>query len=366
MTKNFLYISKNAFIKRDMGGREFLSKNNFHNLKKIYNKNFYYFKLGNNKIRKLISFIKSFFGNIDGINNKSLIKIEKLIKLKKINIVYFDGSNLGKCVKFIKQKFPNIKLIIYFHNIESKFFFDSMIIKKTVKSFFIMLVNYLAEKKSIKYGDKLLVLTNNDSKIMQRIYKRKADVIIPLSIKLKKIKESKIQFAKKKFLLFVGGNFYGNLDGIRWFVKNVLPFINCNLIIVGKGYLKSDFFFKKKIYLAGRAKNLDKFYNKSFATIAPIFLGSGMKTKVAESLMYGKKIFGTNEAFIGYENLKKYNDIVVECNNSKEFIYFINKTLKQKKIKLFNNKARVLFKKFYSPELNNKIFSTFLIKNKFI
>jgi hypothetical protein len=365
MLKNFLYISKNAFATKEIGGRELLSKTNFKNFKKIYKKNFYYCKLKNLKIKKLINFLNSFFCYIDGINEKSLSKIEKIIKLRKIDVVFLDGSNLGQCAKFIKKKFPNIKLIVYFHNIESKFFYDSMIIKKTIKSFFILLVNYFAEKKSIKYADKLIVLTKNDSRIMKYIYKKNADFIIPLSITPKKIKKPSLQNLKNNFLLFVGGNFYANFEGIRWFIKNVLPFINCYLIIIGKGFAKSDFILTKKVYFIENVKNLEKWYNKSFATIAPIFSGSGMKTKVAESLMYGKRIFGTSKAFAGYENLKKYGNVAIECNNSRRFIFSINKTLNQKK-NLLNNKAKFLFNKFYSSDSNYKIFLNFFYKNNFI
>lgn len=348
-----------------MGGREFLSKNNFYNLKKIYTRNFYYFKLENRKIEGVINYFKAFLGYIDGINEKSLIKLEKLIKLKKIDIVFLDGSNLGACAKFVKKKFPNIRIIIYFHNVEAIFFYDSMITEKTIKSFFIFLINYFVEKKSIKYGDRLISLTKYDSRKMSFLYKRCADTVIPLSIKSKKIKPTKVHHVKNNFLIFVGGNFYGNLKGINWFVKNILPFLNCNLLIVGKGFSKSNFFLTKKIHFIGKVKNLDKWYNKSFAAIAPIFLGSGMKTKVAESLMHGKPIFGTSKAFEGYEDLKKYKNIAIKCDNPKEFIYSINKKINQKK-NMYNKKAIILFKKFYSSESNYKYFLNFFIKNKLI
>ena len=38
--------------------------------------------------------------------------------------------------------------------------------------------------------------------------------------------------------------------------------------------------------------------------VAPIFSGSGMKTKVAESSGYGKTVFATSEAIIGYEKFE--------------------------------------------------------------
>jgi len=52
--------------------------------------------------------------------------------------------------------------------------------------------------------------------------------------------------------------------------------------------------------------------------IAPIFDGSGMKTKVAEALMFGKRIVGTPEAFTGYE--EHVAEVGVVCRTQGEFI----------------------------------------------
>ena len=52
--------------------------------------------------------------------------------------------------------------------------------------------------------------------------------------------------------------------------------------------------------------------------IAPIFDGSGMKTKVAEALMYGKRIIGTREAFSGYEDIAE--EVGWVCNTKEEFV----------------------------------------------
>ena len=41
-------------------------------------------------------------------------------------------------------------------------------------------------------------------------------------------------------------------------------------------------------------------YRGALAVVAPIRSGSGMKTKVAEALMHGKRVVGLPEAFVGY------------------------------------------------------------------
>ena len=58
-----------------------------------------------------------------------------------------------------------------------------------------------------------------------------------------------------------------------------------------------------KVEVVGAVDDLAEWYLKSHFVIAPIFDGSGMKTKGAEALMFGKKVIGTPEAFSGYEEI---------------------------------------------------------------
>ena len=46
--------------------------------------------------------------------------------------------------------------------------------------------------------------------------------------------------------------------------------------------------------------DLGEYYRNCDVVIAPIFEGSGMKTKTTEALMWGKYIIGTNESFCGF------------------------------------------------------------------
>jgi hypothetical protein len=69
-----------------------------------------------------------------------------------------------------------------------------------------------------------------------------------LEDKRKKINKFKIK-KNKKYLLFVGSAFYANLEGITWFVKEVLPKIDFNLAIVGRDFEKFKIYLKiKKLF----------------------------------------------------------------------------------------------------------------------
>jgi glycosyltransferase involved in cell wall biosynthesis len=64
-------------------------------------------------------------------------------------------------------------------------------------------------------------------------------------------------------------------------------------------------------------EDLEDYYKKSHIVISPIFIGSGMKVKIAEALMFGKIIIGTQLSFQGY---KINNADCYICNTKEEFV----------------------------------------------
>ena len=82
-----------------------------------------------------------------------------------------------------------------------------------------------------------------------------------------------------------------------------------------------------------------------------------MKVKTTEALSYGKTIFGTTEAFEGYEvDYKKVGGL---CNTTEEFIEAINKYIewwKNNGKPAFNEYSYQIFKEKYSYEASMKKF----------
>ena len=92
------------------------------------------------------------------------------------------------------------------------------------------------------------------------------------------------------------------INGLDWFLKYVLPYIDCKLMVIGremKKYSSPD--ITEKVEIIGEVEDLSVYYEMADAIICPIFIGDGMKTKTAEAMMYGKTIFATDEALEGYD-----------------------------------------------------------------
>ena len=103
----------------------------------------------------------------------------------------------------------------------------------------------------------------------------------------------------------------------------------------------------KDIEVISDAPDLLPYFEKADIMILPIFKGSGMKVKTCESLMYGKNIIATDEAFEGYE--VDYDKVGGKCNTAEEFVSRI-KDFEANPRPRFNTYSRQMFLEKYSEE----------------
>ena len=345
--KKLLFIS-NKLDQSPIGGRKNLTSLNEKILKKNFGKFFFSFKLEKKKITSIKNILMTLSGNIDGVTSKKIESIKNLIQKNDIKYIFLDGSNLGKIARKLQNK--DIKIITFCHNVETNFFLKKLKTYFNLKNLYILISNYLAEFQSVYFSNYLIFLNKRDKIMMSKYFLKKQSFIIPICLddKFKKFKNS---INKNKYLIFVGSNFFGNITGLDWYIKNVANNINVKTYVIGKGLQGKNFKNSSKVKFKGYVKNLNRYYKNALFTVAPIFKGSGMKTKVAESLMFGKPVIGLKEAFIGYERYEKR--IGIKCNNAKDFIKGIN-FLAKKKHYYYEPKLRKIY-------LDN--FSNYSMKN---
>ncbi|TAN42048.1 MAG: glycosyltransferase family 1 protein [Nitrospirae bacterium] len=308
------------------GGRELLCRLNHDALKEIYGDRLIVFELSKSSIRGLASLIDAFIGYIDGLSAETIADALSQIHDRNVEKIFVDGSNFGEFVRVVKAKFSNVRIYTFFHNVEARFFLGALKQFKTLRAVGVLAANYLAERKSVIFSDKIICMNERDSRLLERVYGRPATDLSPMSVqdKMTSIKSGSAKSNAEKFVLFVGGTFYANQSGIEWFVKNVAPRISIKTCIVGRGFekLKDELELKGKVEVVGEVEYLEEWYLNSYFVIAPIFDGSGMKTKVAEALMFGKKIIGTPEAFAGYEDIADRAGRV--CSSADDFVSAID------------------------------------------
>lgn len=285
-------------------------------------------------------------------NNKAFIReLCFLIEKEKYNYIFLGQSLYGYIAKVVRKRFPMIKIITFFHNIEVQYA-KEYIKKRGVFGYPFYLATKNVERLSAKYSDYFITLNKRDALLLDQIYSKQTSLILPTSFKDKFILGS-VQDNRQVELydiiyLFVGVAFFANIEGIRWFIRNVLPFVPGKLIIVGNGMDKySNELSSDRIVIKGYVEDLSDYYNSATFVVSPIFSGGGMKTKTAEALMYGKTILATDEALEGYVIDEKAIHV---CNNKQDFIDTIQKLILNSNISKFNTHSRRLFKEYYSFE----------------
>jgi polysaccharide biosynthesis protein PslH len=268
----------------------------------------------------------SLLGNIDGVNEQSLKRLLEAIDYYSIGRVFIDGSNLGLAAKAIKSVYPSVDVVIFFHNCEARFFLGALRQRPSVRACGVLLANYLAERSAVLFSDKRICLNQRDSNLLHRVYGRGATHISPMAMQ-DQLPHGPVDppvEPGEPYALFVGGTFYANRQGIEWYVDNVAARAPIPVYVVGKGFerWKDRLERKGNVKVIGAVDSLAPWYLGAQFVIAPIFDGSGMKTKVAESLMFGKRVIGTPEAFVGYEEVAR--DIGAVCATADEFIVALN------------------------------------------
>lgn len=344
-----LFISS-SFKNVEKNGGVMINSRNYNVLKEIYGNEVDFYEIENKiskrKVKNLL--IKKSYTNL---LSEDLEKIKNMIKDKKYKLIFISSSLLAYISEELKNNFTNLKIITFFHNIEINFRKDMYLsekncFKKILKYFLYKNYCYL-EKTSVKNSDYLITLNNRDANEVKNVYKRKVDLILPTTLEdnfTGKIAKG----STEKELLFVGSNFFGNTQGLEWFLNEIYPNLsNIKLTVVGKGmgYLKEKYRYQN-LNILGYVNDIEEVYSRANAVILPIISGSGMKTKTAEAMMYGKYMFATDEALVGYE---KYinSKFVSICNDKRNFLEEINTYLKENNNK-FNKESREHFEKYFS------------------
>ncbi len=251
-------------------------------------------------------------------------KIEKrlLVLADKIrpDIVFIESSSFGSIYKKLNQL--GLKTVCFAHNVDTQLCAQEIY----SRSFIIGWVKYIStrynERQTCRYADSLICLNERDSKGFFNIFNRRADLILPITFPSKnRIELNEQSTSDAPYFLFVGSDFFPNVEGIKWFIENVAPAVDMRFRIVGTCCYNpaiSQLKLPYNVSLVGYADDIDSEYKNAIGVIAPIFKGSGMKTKTIEALSYGKSIFGTSEAFAGIEC--DFAMVGGLCNSVGEFI----------------------------------------------
>ena len=287
-------------------------------------------------LKSALSLLSGLFPPISRNNLKELRDLAN----NRYDMVFFDGSVYGDLIDL----FSDSKKTVFYHNCEHDYnmvrFGAGFSLKKSIYQKLVDRNERIITEKS----DYRIVFSKRDAGRIEELYSVEVDGVAPLGIDDKYT--GVIPSEDQACCLLLGSVCTANLDGYRWFAKNVSPYLNCKTVIAGKGFenykseLSSD-----KVEIVGYVQDLERRYADSACVAIPLFLGGGMKVKTVEALMFGKTVFGTSEAFSGF----KYDmdGCSCICNTADEFIEGINRYINSCK-PWFNEKSRKIYEEKYS------------------
>lgn len=313
--KKIIYIGFN--IEKVGNGADAINLRNIKLLKSIFGDNISFVHPTGGSVWKNLFF---------GISRSVLKTIDLLLMDGSINHIFIAQSLYGRAAKYIKGKYPSIKVITFCHNIEVDYA-KSYLKSSGIKAFPFYLAVKIWERAAINNSDKIITLNKRDSNRLKKLYHVTSSCELPTSFDDVFDVIHASSFINGNLppvdYLFVGMAFFPNIQGVQWFIDNIINNVEGHFYVVGKGMDKVNFKnLNNRIHILGYVDDLSEYYYRAKLVVSPIFTGAGMKTKTAEALMYGKTIIGTSEAFEGY---KIDTRCMMVANTKIEFIEIINK-----------------------------------------
>lgn len=326
MKERILYIGESGSLA--INGMDAVNSRNVSCLRHLYGDSLYIYEpqRKNSKIERVVN---TLLGNLFFLAFSDYKEICKIVADNGITSIFIAHSGLGNIALYLRRKMPALNIITFFHNIERQ----SVKSKReavTSLSLYERLYMYWKcenERKAVNSSDILITLNQRDTLLLESLYSRKATFELPtsfvdrydnqraMSLRAKERDDNRLK------LLFVGVNFYANIQGLEWFIDSVLGRVEgVHLTIVGKG-MDQAFETSESITVKGFVDDLSDYYYSIDMVVVPIFVGGGMKTKTAEALMYGSTIIATKEGFEGYD--LDYSKIGGVFNSAEEAITLI-------------------------------------------
>lgn len=292
-------------------------------------------------------------------NTTNLKKRVKYFLTQEYDLIFFDGSLYGVYLKmFVNQGF---KVCCFFHNVEYKLYSDKYKIRRRLSDKIMISYVKYNEGLSAELASYKIALNERDSIGLLELYGVSVDFLFPTSFKSI---DHNLLFShnnsRPPYLLFVGSNFFANTEGLNFFFKEVAPSIKYDIRIVGNVCdAFKDSILPSNVILEGVVEDLFPYYVNALCVIAPIFSGSGLKTKSIEALRYGKFIIGSQESFEGIPN-SYISRVGKLCSNKTDYINAINGL----DCNSFVNKESLkVFDELYSDCAQFARFSSFLLSN---
>lgn len=249
--------------------------------------------------------------------------IRQLVECEKPDILH---THLTRMVQYT-ESFKNIPSVLDIVDAISRYLQSflstskNLVIRRFLSSELIRIQEY--EKRINRY-DRIFVCSEPDLQIVKKAAPRVIAEILDNGVDTDYYKPDRTIKADMNRLIFTGNMaYYPNIDGVRYFVKNIFPVIQSSiptakLFIVGQSPPRSvRNLGNEYIHITGFVPDIRLEYIKSCIAVSPIRFGSGTLNKVLEPMALGIPVVAS---VIGIDGLGlEYNREIIVANDPEEF-----------------------------------------------
>ncbi|MBL8005873.1 MAG: glycosyltransferase [Candidatus Kapabacteria bacterium] len=228
---------------------------------------------------------------------------------ENIQIIHVDHSAMMPLALELQAKFP-CKIGYRLHNIEWLLwhrYAESIPEREFKRRFLFNQAKLLkkAEKSFIEKADILFPISTVDLQHANELSHAKKAVVVSAGVMIDYWKTSKKIVKKPTIVLATTYDWIPNRDGLEWFLKEVFPLIvtkipTIQFQLIGKNAEKHCT-STQNIEVIGYVDDVRSYIQSASVSICPLFVGSGIRIKILESLAAGTVVVSTSVGAEGIE-----------------------------------------------------------------
>lgn len=298
--------------------------------------------------------LRAHYARIYSLNKDMLSDVCSAIESHDVDSIIVIHIVMALYARELKKRYPDIKLYYVSQNVEAmnKKLFDRYEASLKKRSFvrnvarsilkaYEMSCHKYYEKQLVCDYDGYLSVSREDIVLHRKLYGELSPAYFAkpiIEFPCNKTEDMLDSFNKK--LLIVGSmSWFPNVEGIIWFVNNVMTKLiseGYKLYVVGGSPAEAIVDIGKKypdnVIVTGRVPTVDEYFEECDISIVPLFKGTGAKIKVLESIARGIPTISTTYAAKDYDikdelMLADDSDRFIECIHMLEADALLRKAL---------------------------------------
>jgi glycosyltransferase involved in cell wall biosynthesis len=238
-------------------------------------------------------------------------KLRRLVQEGDYDFVIVEFTWLSEFIEFLKNEFPDLKLIVDSHNVE--FYYDQQEVKNLPvlkRPFAKLFASFLSveEKTSIGLSDQTFCVSQTDMDLYCKLIGADPEKmqVAPNGVDVASYTDVSEHKDIQDFdLIFVGWMRYPpNIRSAKFIIEKVLPKLpeaTTLAIVGGDPPQEIKDLANDKIFVSGTVDDVKPYLQKAKVFVAPIFEGSGTRLKILEAFAAGKPIVCSDKAAEGID-----------------------------------------------------------------